>query len=530
MTQTADHVIAFLVAQGAESQAHGAGRRLLEHLVGTYEVVRRWKQPRALQHAALIHSLYGTETYRHQLVDISRRAEVAEIAGEQAERLAYLFSVVPRSSLFTGTPGIRATREESDALVLLHMANTAEQARAEDGSPGAWLVKVREFGELLIDSEAVKLPLFVAHLAGLTHEDETLTRRAYADALAAADAPRAANYLALAAAACHVVAEPCIWLAYLARCLGEVENARRWARCGRQRLAELGTAWDKRLTFDEWRELAERLERSGAPCPVSGVRDPRNLLEAVGGSSPTPRPAFVRTGRDRFQRYVHGFAVAERPAALGVYPDLDSQPWYDAMSFPVARYLESHFAEVRDEILALEASRFHPESERIERTGEWEVAFFYERGRRRPEVCDACPVTTRGIESAATVRTMAGLIYISRMRAGTHIRAHRGPTNLRLRCHLGIKIPDGDCAIRVGDEVRPWAEGRCLVFDDFFEHEAWNHTDEDRIVLIVDLWHPELSAAEVRLLRGLHRYAATYGRQLGRYWSRNAAAEASRQT
>jgi aspartyl/asparaginyl beta-hydroxylase (cupin superfamily) len=71
-------------------------------------------------------------------------------------------------------------------------------------------------------------------------------------------------------------------------------------------------------------------------------------------------------------------------------------------------------------------------------------------------------------------------------------------------------------------------EGKCLVFDDYFEHEAWNHADGDRIVLIVDMWHPSLSAAEIRLLEGLHRYAYTYARQLGRYWARNAAASGAR--
>jgi aspartyl/asparaginyl beta-hydroxylase (cupin superfamily) len=110
------------------------------------------------------------------------------------------------------------------------------------------------------------------------------------------------------------------------------------------------------------------------------------------------------------------------------------------------------------------------------------------------------------------------------MRANTHISPHRGPTNLRLRCHLAIKVPTGDCAIRVGEQTRHWREGTCLVFDDHLEHEAWNHTDEDRIVLIVDLWHPALSATEVKLLEGLHNYTSFYARKLSRYWSTNAAA------
>ena len=238
------------------------------------------------------------------------------------------------------------------------------------------------------------------------------------------------------------------------------------------------------------------------------------------------RPPDAAAGRDRFHRYIEMFADGDAPALRGVYPDLAGQPWYEAQDFPLARYLESHYEEIRAEILALDPSIFHPESERIGRSGDWGVAFFYERGRRHHEVCGACPVTTRAIESHRDVRTLAGLIYASRMRAGTHIAPHRGPTNLRLRCHLGIAIPGGDCAIRVGDETRRWEAGRCLVFDDHFEHEAWNHTDEDRLVLIVDVWHPDLTADEVRLLEGLQGYAFTAAGQLTRYWSANAAARA----
>jgi aspartate beta-hydroxylase len=110
------------------------------------------------------------------------------------------------------------------------------------------------------------------------------------------------------------------------------------------------------------------------------------------------------------------------------------------------------------------------------------------------------------------------------MRGDTHIAAHRGPTNLRLRCHLGIVVPEGDCGIRVGDELGRWQAGRCIVFDDHFNHEAWNHTAAERIVLIVDLWHPDLSADEVRWLESVHAYTAFHAVRLNRYWARNDAA------
>lgn len=525
MTETPDdpvarRIIAFLEAEGADEVGHAGGRTLLDHLVETYEILRRWHQPDPLAHAALIHSVYGTEAFRHAVLEPERRAELAAVAGADAERLAHLFGVTPRGPLLAGThvwardmpthrnrdgqavsAGPPATPEELDALVLIHMANLAEQARAPDGGPGVWLVRVRELAELLIDRPYLELPPFLAELTTLTVVGERDAGRLYRSALAETDDPQLRERrLAMAAVACPVVGEPCVWLAELARERGDGAAAQWWAEQARRRFDRLGVAWDKRRPLAEWIAAAAR-----------GV-----------GRAPTSSAPDGAAGRRRFDRYVE--TLGEEPGQQGVYPELPSRPWFDPTQFPLARYLESNFAAIRAELLALDPARFHPESERIGRSGDWDVAFFYERGRRRSEVCDACPVTTRGIESHATMRTAAGLIYVSRMRAGTHIHPHRGPTNLRVRCHLGITVPGGDCAIRVGEETRRWQEGRCIVFDDHFEHEAFNHTGEDRIVLIVDLWHPSLSEPEVRLLEGLHRYAYAYARRLSRYWSVNDAA------
>jgi Aspartyl/Asparaginyl beta-hydroxylase/Domain of unknown function (DUF6817) len=557
----AQSIIGFLRSEGAAELRHSRAATLLDHLVETYAIVRRWKQPAWLQHAALIHSVYGTDVYQRQLLPLSRRNEVAGLAGHQAERLAYLFCVTPRDSLLASARGglrevpararasapdagerSAATRDELDALVLLHMANLAEQARAEDGSPGRWLVSLAELAEPLIDSDAVSLPLFIAGLAALSEADEALTRRAYLDGIARDDdLERRATRLALAAAACPVVPEPCIWLAHLSRSLGDRQSATWWVGVARKRLVELGTAWDKRLAFEEWLELAEALEhpagREVRPA-VGTIRHPRVLLETTlrepvdtdrRASSPPFAPQRAvppdgAAGRERFRRYVETFVDARGSASGAIYPDLPSQPWFDPRDFPLVGYLEAHYPEIRDEILGLDPRRFHRESERIRRSGDWDVAFLYERGRRHDDVCLACPVTTRGIEAYPAIRTVAGLIYVSRMRAATHIRAHRGPTNLRVRCHLAIRVPQGDCGIRVGDQTREWQEGKCLVFDDYFEHEAWNHTDRERIVLIVDMWHPGLSGAEVSLLDGLHRYTYHHARKLSRYWAANAAA------
>jgi aspartyl/asparaginyl beta-hydroxylase (cupin superfamily) len=85
----------------------------------------------------------------------------------------------------------------------------------------------------------------------------------------------------------------------------------------------------------------------------------------------------------------------------------------------------------------------------------------------------------------------------SLLRPGARIAAHTGMFNTRLVCHLPLIVPPG-CAFRVGNEVRQWEEGKILIFDDTIEHEAWNEGSQDRVVLIFDIWRPELSEQERR--------------------------------
>jgi aspartyl/asparaginyl beta-hydroxylase (cupin superfamily) len=86
-----------------------------------------------------------------------------------------------------------------------------------------------------------------------------------------------------------------------------------------------------------------------------------------------------------------------------------------------------------------------------------------------------------------------------------------------LNCPLGVEIPEGDCAIRVGPEVRRWKVGKCLVFDPSFEHEVWNRTDRNRTVLQVSFLRPELSAVEQQAI------TAAAGRSVGQRSSRGHA-------
>ena len=99
----------------------------------------------------------------------------------------------------------------------------------------------------------------------------------------------------------------------------------------------------------------------------------------------------------------------------------------------------------------------------------------YAANRRR------CPATAR-VCGAVPGLLNAGF---SLFRPGTHLYPHRGELANVLRCHLALVVPRGDVGLRIGAETRAWQPGRCLVFDDTSEHEAWNHGDGDRVVLIV---------------------------------------------
>jgi aspartate beta-hydroxylase len=78
---------------------------------------------------------------------------------------------------------------------------------------------------------------------------------------------------------------------------------------------------------------------------------------------------------------------------------------------------------------------------------------------------------------------------------GTHLLPHCGVTNTRLVGHLALLIPE-NCALKVGGETYHWVPGKVVVFDDTYEHEAWNRSQQTRVVMIFDVWHPGLTQAE----------------------------------
>jgi hypothetical protein len=115
-----------------------------------------------------------------------------------------------------------------------------------------------------------------------------------------------------------------------------------------------------------------------------------------------------------------------------------------------------------------------------------------------PERTGLCPRTFELIDRNAPlcrIPSRAPTIMFSLLRGGARIPPHTGMMNARIICHLPLIVP-GSGALRVGDQVREWQPGRLLMFDDTVEHEAWNHSSDNRLVLIFDVWRDEIEQVE----------------------------------
>jgi len=162
----------------------------------------------------------------------------------------------------------------------------------------------------------------------------------------------------------------------------------------------------------------------------------------------------------------------------------------DTRQFPFVRELEAAWSDVRGECLSLPESTFEPWVQR-EMYGEgWSVYGLIAFDNPIEEALQACPRT------AALLTRVPGLTTagFSRMAADTHIRPHTGWVETVYRLHMGLVVPP-DCALRVGCETRSWREGECLIFDDTVEHEAWNESANDRLVLLLDFLRPGFTSA-----------------------------------
>ncbi|HEY7638399.1 MAG TPA: aspartyl/asparaginyl beta-hydroxylase domain-containing protein [Steroidobacteraceae bacterium] len=127
----------------------------------------------------------------------------------------------------------------------------------------------------------------------------------------------------------------------------------------------------------------------------------------------------------------------------------------------------------------------------------WSAFHFYEKGQQIAERCTRAPATMQALSRLpqAQVPLRSPTALFSVLQPHTRIPPHTGIANFRLVVHLPLIVPPG-CGFRVGGERREWRIGEAWAFDDTIEHEAWNDSDQTRIIFICDVWSPRLSPPE----------------------------------
>ena len=179
------------------------------------------------------------------------------------------------------------------------------------------------------------------------------------------------------------------------------------------------------------------------------------------------------------------------------YSLVEDTPFFESKRFDWTSTLEQNWRQIRNELDVVlqytdELPRFQDispdQSVNISKDSLWKTFFLYGYGVKMEQNCSYCPETTRIIEQIPGLKTA----FFSILLPGKQIPEHRGPYKGVLRCHLALKGPQARerCGIRVDNEVRHWTEGKTLVFDDSYHHEAWNNTDETRVVLFLDIVRP----------------------------------------
>ena len=219
------------------------------------------------------------------------------------------------------------------------------------------------------------------------------------------------------------------------------------------------------------------------------------------GEDKQPVQAFATEGVQSMQRpsrltrfFMTVVAWAERLNLR--YSKVGNPPVYDNATFPWAAKVEREWTAIRAELERVlqrkdELPAFHEiatDVSTITQDRDWKTFLLCGYGFHAEQNIRACPETWRILQNVPGLTTA----MFSILEPGKHIPHHRGPYNGVLRLHLGLIVPEprDQVAIRIDSRICTWEEGRALIFDDAYDHEAWNRTGETRVVLFVDFIKP----------------------------------------
>ena len=342
-------------------------------------------------------------------------------------------------------------------------------------------------------------------------------------------------------------ASPQAWLIYAQACDGIDDRANALAALGEVLAADAGNpfallmkgdifarAGDDRAAVSFYRmgirraadlpqlpgDLAERLARAEAAVAEAETRFERQLDATLAERGIDAVPP----------RFAEALAIAagKQPVYLQeptsfYFPGLPQQAWYPRESFPWVVEFEAAVPAMRAEIEQVLAHEqglepyVREEANRASRghsllnDARWSAFHLWQSGEQVEENARRCPTIMRLLELPPIPRIArrSPMALISILRPGTHIPPHHGMLNTRLICHVPLVVPPG-CRLRAGAETRDVVEGQAMIFDDSFEHEAWNDGDAVRAVLLFEIWRPEISEGEKVALTAMFEAVTGY--------------------
>ena len=288
---------------------------------------------------------------------------------------------------------------------------------------------------------------------------------------------------------------------------------------------------DSRAAAATYRKALQMLPRNAqTPLHMHPVLDnAKRVIEANAAALETFLDAHLETARARHAgeslgRFDKSFATflqkrrVYRPQPTFIYvPELPAIEFFPREDFPWLDAIEAAADDIRDELIEVLAdgpSSLEPyvsvdatpdeKWRALNKSKRWGVFFLWKAGEAITRNMARCPKTVKALSAwpKCELPGSAPTAVFSILEPRTRIPPHTGVNNARLICHLPLIVPPG-CGFRVGAETREWEPGKAFVFDDTIEHEAWNDSDQVRIILLFDIWNPLLTRAEQDLVRSL---------------------------
>lgn len=264
----------------------------------------------------------------------------------------------------------------------------------------------------------------------------------------------------------------------------------------------------------EWEAIAAHAQAMCLRYAQRFEQTLRSHLKTIASEVGEPSPRFAQS----LDLLTGSRQLYPSAPVLYLFPELPAVQFFDRTMFPWLAGLEARTAAIREELLALmngtdvfrpylqsDPSRPALNTAGILDNADWSACFLWKNGQRIVEHADRCPATEAALSQLPLVHVpgRSPSVLFSLLRPGAHIPAHHGFVNTRLIVHLPLVVPPG-CSFRVGNETREWVEGKAWLFDDTIEHEAWNPTQQTRIILLFEVWRPEFSASERAYVSALY--------------------------